>query len=76
MKRVINTRMMPMVKVAALGVPVMPWAPFIITSPPSSKFREEASFKEKWIPLLSIPTNRALIRFLIISPKARVTIAR
>ena len=68
--------MIPIVKVAAFGVPEIPWAPFMITSPPSSRFREAASFREKWIPLLSIPTNRALIRFLIISPKARVTMAR
>ena len=74
--RVSKRSRIPIVKVAALGVPVIPWAPLTMTSPPSSSPRDKLSLMEKWNPLESLPINITLIRFLMISPKARVTIAR
>ena len=55
MNRVISTRITPMVKVAAWGVPVMPWAPFIRISPPSPSFKDMESLKEIWKPDASRP---------------------
>ena len=53
--KVTSTRMTPMVKVAAWGVPVMPWAPFISISPPSPIFKDMESLKEIWKPAESRP---------------------
>ena len=75
MNRVSSTRTMPMAKVAALGVPVIPLAPSIITWPPSWRFKS-AFFMAMWMPFASAPTYSTLITFLMISPKARVTMAR
>ncbi len=41
------TRMIPMVNVESLGVPVMPWGPFMITFPSASSPRDMESFMEK-----------------------------
>ena len=71
----ISTRITPMVNVESFGVPVIPCGPLMITSPPSM-FSDMASFMEKWKPFASFPIKNTLIRFLMISPNARVTIAR
>ena len=73
---VISTRITPMVKVAAFGVPVMPCAPLMMTTPVESMPREVVSLIEKWKPAASFPTYITLMRFLMISPNANVTIAR
>ena len=52
---VIMTSTMPMVKVDAFLMPVMPIAPLISTLPSASRFREAESFREKCRPWESTP---------------------
>ena len=52
---VIMTSTMPMVKVDAFLMPVMPIAPLISTLPSTSRFREAESFSEKCRPWESTP---------------------
>ena len=49
------TSTMPMVKVDAFLMPVMPIAPLISTLPSTSRFREAESFSEKCRPWESTP---------------------
>ena len=74
--KVTITRMKPMVKVASLLLLLMPSAPLMMMRPPSPNFSEAASLKEKCQPLASTPRYRAFMTFLMISPKASVTMAR
>ena len=66
----------PIRNVESWGVPVIPCGPFTMTVPSGSMSRAITSFREKWNPLESFPINRTLTRFLMISPKASVTMAR
>ena len=52
---VMITSTMPMVKVEAFLIPVMPMAPLISTLPSASRFREAVSFREKCRPWESTP---------------------
>ena len=45
--RVISTKTTPMVKLESWGVPVIPWAPFMITLPSASIPKDKLSFMEK-----------------------------
>ena len=45
--RVISTRIMPTVKVAAFGVPVIPCAPLMMTTPSAPMPRDVVSLMEK-----------------------------
>ena len=72
---VIMTRMMPMVKVEYRGMEVRPIGPPMISLPPSARSVLSLS-RLMCRPLLSMPTYRLLKMPLMISPKARVTMAR
>ena len=79
--RVIMISTKPMVKVAMRALPVAPWAPLMISMPFSLRPREDmllvpSTFRAMCRPFSSQPTSRQLIRSLMISPKARVTMAR
>ena len=74
-------RMKPAVKVASISVPVAPWAPLMITVPSAVRPRSftdlaPVALKMMCRPFSSWPTMRQFMSSLMISPKARVTMAR
>ena len=79
--RVIITSTKPTVKVAMRSLPEAPWAPLMISmpfslSPRLSMLLVPSKFRAMCRPFSSQPTSRQLMMSLMISPKARVTMAR